>query len=1277
MAFIFMLVVTLAMLVQVEIQTASVSLKEKQARQNALFALNVALGQLQQKAGPDQRTTATASLGEEATALTEANAADNGLGYVNDGTRYWTGAWGHKKEPISIFTEQTESVLLGWLVSGNENSAQIDVNPNGRILSPSGAIPQTYTPALAVSKVEGGALDSSVRAEADLQLGTAPAKLLVGPGSVGDDVSGYVVAPLVEFSQDDVTASTNRYAWWVGDEGVKARFNLTDPYIGQVTPDAENTKESRESRYRLLASQRNGIERMTGIGDSNYPIATATETDEAYLAIGRTHSLESLYLAMPNVETTSILSHFHDYTPYSSTVLADTQFGGLRRDLSFHLDDQSGDTFLDGRNILPDGEIPTSEFSGSRYAAKPSLFSEEPSQGGLGYTSLNLSPRLGPKWDQVKSFYQTAYNEPTTLEVRPAVDVDADPVVVQSAITPVILDTRLMFAVEQGPKIATTFTIVIGNPYSRPLVASNGLNVRIAHHPFRYDNSFWGEELGLILNYISPIQGYDANGEEIRDISSVFKRKQGTRSKHSPALEDEADLQGPYKSSHFFHAYYPILKFRAPYGANAPIDPDASHPGLLDRVYFQIPPNQLKLAPGEAKAYRIAEGSTLPSETIIENGKSITMKVIPLEEMTDSFPTYYTENCDSYYVNDPNLWSYEAGGFYRGSLNITSQRGAYGATIDFTLTLPNNPESPLSQFTAGNSNTDDVGSTGVPRYTYYKDIFAQVPEPISGVHYYRDFGQSSFSTKPTITQYGGLNLTGVVTSSPRYYDGTSSERYKSSRESTVTGQDRYLTSETAFSTDFDPSNPLQAAWGQEEIGGEGSTRIAPSGQLILRDQPAAQSPEEIAFLSIGQLQHVDLTADDETLSTGLQTGNAVGNSWYSFMVPREDSSTEPDENWSAQRFSYYNRDSEPGDSMRYPGYVPDLPKTDLIQYYDISYLLNAALWDSFYFSGIRPASGSDSRPAPLSANQRLTWVMDTPTLGELRASDASVLIQDPSALLPGENGRAPAAFLKNEGSFNVNSTSVEAWKAVLSGLRGLAANPTETPNPDWTPFARSIRQSGLAQAVLSESVASKDNTYDGYRALTDDQIDALATNIVAQVKARGPFLSLGQFVNRVLTPAADFGDPISDLSISGALQRAIDQTDINEPLREAAPLSPYKNAKIYVDHSLMPTGTGSGIGRYQGAPGWLTQADILESLAPALSARSDTFIIRTYGDVRNPFTNEIEGRAWCEAVVQRIPEYVDDSVRPTVLPSDAGVENQNYGRRFQIMAIRWLSPDEV
>ncbi|HEY9250234.1 MAG TPA: hypothetical protein VIO38_13925, partial [Rariglobus sp.] len=710
LAFLVLLLVSLAALTRVETQVAANGQQLAQARQNALMALNIALGELQKAAGPDQRTTATAVLGEGATAITAANNANNGLGATANGTRHWTGVWGNKSAPDGIFTAAPQPVLLRWLVSGNENGPTLTAAADGHISAPTAAADTTFKPSGAVTFSSGGALSTSATATADLLIqdkanSNQPAILLVGGKTAGANIDAFVVAPLVTINSSQVpgitgTTRVGRYAWWVGDEGVKAKYNLADPYITNATPDNASAPGSRDSRYRLLAAQRNGIEAMSAFGGANYPVATTAADHALYLGVANTLMPAGIRLTSSAVNTDDLKAHAHDLTTYSHGVLADSQFGGLRRDLTFHLDARSGDTFLDGRNILPDGATPVANFSGSKYTAAPSLFSETTANGGLGYTSLNLSPRLGPKWDQLKSFYQTAYDLPGDLEVRPAVDLDVDPVKVQAAITPVILDARLLFAVKSGPKIDTAIVLVLGNPYSRPLTAPLGVNLRVTHHPFRYDNTnWWGEELGLICNYITPA----AAGPQ--KISSVFTRRQGNRSKNHNSLPSAPPLTGDYAAGRYFHSYYPILKFRAAPGANAPADPDPTSPGVLDEVYFQIPPGVLNLAPGEARAYRIKEGATLPPETV----DGVAMRVVPLEEMSDSLPTYFTHDCDSRYVSDAAVFSessYATDGSFQGCLNITGDRGAWGSSLDYTLTIPLKPRSILQQLSAGNSQTN-------------------------------------------------------------------------------------------------------------------------------------------------------------------------------------------------------------------------------------------------------------------------------------------------------------------------------------------------------------------------------------------------------------------------------------------------------------------------------------------------------------------------------------------------------------------------------------------
>ena len=102
------------------------------------------------------------------------------------------------------------------------------------------------------------------------------------------------------------------------------------------------------------------------------------------------------------------------------------------------------------------------------------------------------------------------------------------------------------------------------------------------------------------------------------------------------------------------------------------------------------------------------------------------------------------------------------------------------------------------------------------------------------------------------------------------------------------------------------------------------------------------------------------------------------------------------------------------------------------------------------------------------------------------------------------------------------------------------------------------------------------------------------------------------------------------------------------------------------------TGTPAGeIGQLLShTPGFVTQADLLAMIGPALTARGDTFLIRSYGDAVNPKNQKIQTRAWLEAVVQRMPEPVHPQSGDKWKPD-------SLGRRFRIISLRWLAPEEV
>ena len=118
-----------------------------------------------------------------------------------------------------------------------------------------------------------------------------------------------------------------------------------------------------------------------------------------------------------------------------------------------------------------------------------------------------------------------------------------------------------------------------------------------------------------------------------------------------------------------------------------------------------------------------------------------------------------------------------------------------------------------------------------------------------------------------------------------------------------------------------------------------------------------------------------------------------------------------------------------------------------------------------------------------------------------------------------------------------------------------------------------------------------------------------------------------------------------------------------------------------------------------GAPTYLMHQDILSRLGSILTVRSDTFKIRAYGEVRNPVSGVVESKAWCEVLVQRMPEYMDSTdsgneaadvhgrekelgyqhemKEYNTIQNDLTQLNQALGRRFKIVSFRWLSDSEI
>jgi len=368
---------------------------------------------------------------------------------------------------------------------------------------------------------------------------------------------------------------------------------------------------------------------------------------------------------------------------------------------------------------------------------------------------------------------------------------------------------------------------------------------------------------------------------------------------------------------------------------------------------------------------------------------------------------------------------------------------------------------------------------------------------------------------------------------------------------------------------------------------------------------------------------------------------------------------------------------------------------DGILFADHSYLANESLWDDYFFSSLDPVTEpayknpavaySEQRSRfqrfigvgglpydPLPNDRHLPWTNDPAvTFSELFSSGGSRA----DAYLK------MASHLMVDGMFNVNSTSVSAWKAVFAGLKDatIPVRPADASSGSLTLTSGSNPSSntvvpGLLVAGDGEippgtlGDPKEPEQWLGFRTLTDAQLDELARAVVEQVRLRSPFLSLADFVNRRLS-----NDPA--LAQSGSLQSALDDPSvtINQAYRSGD--RSLSLAEAQADGFPFPQAEAAV--KSVAAPGYVDQADILTSIGPLLSARGDTFTIRSYGEATDPVTGATTTSVYCEMVVQRTPNYVDASDANEEDASNLSPVNQTFGRKFHIISFRFIDPDEA
>lgn len=362
-------------------------------------------------------------------------------------------------------------------------------------------------------------------------------------------------------------------------------------------------------------------------------------------------------------------------------------------------------------------------------------------------------------------------------------------------------------------------------------------------------------------------------------------------------------------------------------------------------------------------------------------------------------------------------------------------------------------------------------------------------------------------------------------------------------------------------------------------------------------------------------------------------------------------------------------------------------------YWDNLTMANDALWDSWFCSSM----SAQQEPAYSSPKERSRVIKDfvhgnsplpnynlTLHDGGMSKDDLIVAFQDDDAF------SKVASHLYVENGFNVNTASVDAWKALLHGLKGnqVPYIDAETGTSGVIPNEQDIIISRFGYATGSLEGKSDDDpeAWKGIRRLTSAQIDKLAEEMVKQVKLRGPFLNMSEFINRRLSD--------DKYGVTGALQAAIDWDDFYSEYSgrpaaagDIAINSGFKSDSIAKPNATFPFPIAANGSRYTGIPGYVLQADILKLLGNSLTVRDDTFLIRAYGEALNE-KGEVVARAWCEATVQRTPQYVehdtdknaphqpafslDENNRP-VASQTLSQANLKFGRKLQVISFRWVA----
>jgi hypothetical protein len=1242
----FALVVTLSLMIlltviavglltisAVTLRSSSQSMAQTEAQANARLALMLAIGDLQKYAGPDRAITATSEiLATPSAAIAKPNT-----------TGVWESWWDFNpnSSPTPNYTTEKTNRFRRWLVSSADIAAAESRN--------------FVTTAWTGKSIE-----------------------LVGNESIGVGATNAdkVTAGLVPVSKNGKVQGS--YGWHVSDESVKARINLyRDP----------NQNTTLAQKRAMLAGHR-PVASVMKRPDGSFLSVLPTDMNAADFTIAKATAGKIIDLnqsELLNQAKGKIKPFRNDVTLYSLGVMADVRGGGLKQDLSSMFEMGSAIS-----NALP--------------AAFTNKKLYESTHGITGVSDPNWSALAG----YYNSFLSLTRPDSTPIYATKSSTTNTDLVPIGYNPLPVVAKVEVIYSLIARPCtdvywfshdtgnngaldlydyflcLIQTPVVTLHNPYNVH-ITFNSMKVSFKNIPIAYRFMYQKNGSGPYLSQsVDPASFESYNqmmwhtiqpekhefGMTIANWENSFPFSSGNTSKDniiSPMIlrPGQTIICGPYLDP------TASLKKDAGLGSNT-----------QSFDWLNILSKNMKARPSFVPSLGVETWGVTMAHTVVGHpnwgGSWCSNQMLrdqspgpnPKISKTTTTDRFYLE----YKIQQPKYWTNWNHNSLAAILPATPVQPNFEVTAEIQATAggPFESYAKITYDYKDDSTLQSIYNNRTYRYPPTDGFKATDLAAPGGVLYSE---QSTYAHPFAVfSAYARTTNSGVYETGKRTKSAIDSPQVNLLKDGQLAGTPFLFhnTTRTNFTIDLATQKPAQQAY-------------------ELNFQPFLSKGDYQDFMDVDALNRVPSLSGNKTTS-GIKTGSYI-------EVPSGPLISIADFRRSnALTTAYLPNFVQPvANSRQHPLMSPDKvietnPGIAATALLDHSFLANHALYDRFYFSTFarRGTTRADTvfeqfmnGTAPLALQAFEPYLPNGKTIAAAKAELYNGVVPTQTAY------RNAAEYQMIRGPFNVNSTNVQAWKAVLASMK---------QSDVWTLWARSsalekristgtpIPAMSLHNGANTRSAPVTDtkidnvrtNDWNGYRELTDNELETLAQKIVDEVRDRGPFLSLSEFVNRQIGPSGT-------RTLKGALEAAIEKAEINEKQNATSadsflnqvPItaSDVSDPKLY-NYKTPEATTGNPAA---GAPGWINQGDLLRILEPAATVRGDTFVIRTYGEAQDAAGN-ITARAYAEAVVQRVPEYVDPVNRPSLNPYTdpaASAANKAFGRRINVVSFRWLSSNEI